>query len=293
MSVGARAMRSRGRMVRLSRVVWPRNDALRTSILILIALVVFAIVGKLLLVDPTKQVLHDSNLRPGSPGHLLGTDPLGRDILAWCAAGVLTSLAICGLVVALSMLIGVSIGLVSGYSRSWVDHSLMRITDLQLAIPPLPLFIAASAIVAGSIYSVVILVSFVSWVPYARLVRARVLVERERGYIAAARLAGSRTWRILLQHLLPAAATEIFVLASLQAGTVLLIESGLSFLGLGLQPPNTSLGYMISVGRTDPVGSWWVVVFPGIMIVSLVLAFNLMGDGLRDLLKADVEGYTR
>ena len=97
MSVGVPAVRRRSRMMRLTRVVWPRNDALRTSIIILIGLVIFAILGKFFLVDPTKQVLHDSNLHPGSPGHLLGTDPLGRDILAWCAAGVLTSLAICGL----------------------------------------------------------------------------------------------------------------------------------------------------------------------------------------------------
>jgi peptide/nickel transport system permease protein len=274
---------------RLSRAAWPRNSSLRTGLLIIATLVTLSVAAKFTLISPTKQVLRDSYKPPLSAAHLLGTDPLGRDILAWCAAGVLTALLVSFAVVAVSMLIGVTVGLVSGYSRPAVDNSLMRLTDLNLAVPPLVLFIAASAIITGSLVTVVVLLSIVSWVPYARLVRARVLVERERGYMAAARLAGTRTWRIMLTHLLPAAATEVLVLASLQAGTILLVEAGLSFLGLGLQPPFTSLGFMISVGRSDPLGSWWVIAFPGLMIMLLVLAFNLIGDGLRDLLRADVE----
>ncbi len=281
--------RTRLRMRRVRRAAWPSNSSLRIGFVIIVTLVVCSLLAKVFLVSPTHQVLRAASLPPRSEGHLLGTDPLGRDILAWCAAGVLTALVVSAAVVALSLLIGVTIGLVSGYSRPAVDNSLMRFTDLQLAVPPLVLFIAASAIVSGSVVSVIVLLSIVSWVPYARLVRARILVERERGYISAARLAGTRTWRILLSHLLPASATEILVLASLQAGTILLIESGLSFLGLGLQPPLTSLGYMISVGRADPLGQWWVITFPGVTIVLLVLAFNLIGDGLRDLLRSDVE----
>ena len=283
------AVKTRHRARRAARRVWPANGSFRTGLLIIVVLVLCSMLAKMALPDPTHQVLRAASLPPTSPGHLLGTDPLGRDILAWSAAGILMALLVSAAVVLLSLLIGVPIGLVSGYSRPAVDNSLMRFTDLQLAVPPLVLFIAASAIVTGNIVSVVVLLSIVSWVPYARLVRARVLVERERGYISAARLAGTRTWRILLIHLLPAAATEILVLASLQAGTILLIESGLSFLGLGLQPPFTSLGYMISVGRADPLGSWWVITFPGVTIALLVLAFNLIGDGLRDLLRADVE----
>ncbi|MFN8621675.1 MAG: ABC transporter permease [Chloroflexota bacterium] len=274
---------------RLPLLGWWSNTSLRTGILIIAVLTTFSIVAKFTLINPTKQALRDSYDPPLSPNHLLGADPLGRDILAWCAAGVLTALIVSLFVVIISMLIGVTVGLVSGYSRSAVDNSLMRLTELNLAVPPLVLFIAASAVITGSFLTVIVLLSIVSWVPYARLVRARVLVERERGYIAAARLAGTRTWRIQVFHLLPAAATEVLVLASLQAGTILLVEAGLSFLGLGLQPPFTSLGFMISVGRSDPLGSWWVIAFPGLMVMFLVLAFNLIGDGLRDLLRADVE----
>lgn len=274
---------------RLPLLGWWSNTSLRTGILIIAVLTTFSIVAKFVLLNPTKQALRDSYDPPLSPNHLLGADPLGRDILAWCAAGVLTALIVSLFVVIISMLIGVTVGLVSGYSRSAVDNSLMRLTELNLAVPPLVLFIAASAVITGSFLTVIVLLSIVSWVPYARLVRARVLVERERGYIAAARLAGTRTWRIQVFHLLPAAATEVLVLASLQAGTILLVEAGLSFLGLGLQPPFTSLGFMISVGRSDPLGSWWVIAFPGLMVMFLVLAFNLIGDGLRDLLRADVE----
>jgi peptide/nickel transport system permease protein len=274
---------------RLPLLGWWSNTSLRTGILIIAVLTTFSLVAKFVLVSPTKQALRDSYDPPLSPNHLLGADPLGRDILAWCAAGVLTALIVSLFVVIISMLIGVTVGLVSGYSRPAVDNSLMRLTELNLAVPPLVLFIAASAVVTGSFVTVIVLLSIVSWVPYARLVRARVMVERERGYIAASRLAGTRTWRILVFHLLPAAATEVLVLASLQAGTILLVEAGLSFLGLGLQPPFTSLGFMISVGRSDPLGSWWVIAFPGFMVMLLVLAFNLIGDGLRDLLRADVE----
>lgn len=274
---------------RLPLRAWWSNVSLRTGTLIILVLTAFSLVAKVVLVSPTKQALRDSYDPPLSPNHLIGADPLGRDILAWCAAGVLTGLIVSLTVVLLSMLLGVTVGLVSGYSRPAVDNSLMRLTELNLAVPPLVLFIAASAVVTGSFVTVIVLLSIVSWVPYARLVRARVLVERERGYIAAARLAGTRTTRILVWHLLPACATEVFVLASLQAGTILLVEAGLSFLGLGLQPPFTSLGFMISVGRSDPLGSWWVIAFPGLMVMLLVLAFNLIGDGLRDLLRADVE----
>ena len=274
---------------RLPLRAWWSNVSLRTGTLIILVLTAFSLVAKVVLVSPTKQALRDSYDPPLSANHLLGADPLGRDILAWCAAGVLTGLIVSLTVVTLSMLLGVTVGLVSGYSRPAVDNSLMRLTELNLAVPPLVLFIAASAVVTGSFVTVIVLLSIVSWVPYARLVRARVLVERERGYIAAARLAGTRTTRILVWHLLPACATEVFVLASLQAGTILLVEAGLSFLGLGLQPPFTSLGFMISVGRSDPLGSWWVIAFPGLMVMLLVLAFNLIGDGLRDLLRADVE----
>jgi peptide/nickel transport system permease protein len=269
------------------------NSSIRRGLTILILLIVAAIVAQIALGDPLTQDLGSAYVAPFKKGHWLGTDGLGRDILAWVMGGILTGLQVSAGVVALSATVGTVIGLISGYSGRVVDAVLMRLTDFQLAIPPLPLFIAASAVVTGSMPVVIILISVVSWVPYSRLVRARVLVERERAYVSAARLAGTRSWRILLVHLLPAAATEITVVASLQAGTALLVESGLSFLGLGLQPPYKSLGFMIAAGRENLVQAWWVTTFPGIAIVLLVLAFNLIGDGIRDAMHSDVEVLAR
>ena len=269
------------------------NSSIRRGLTILIVLVAAAIGAQFVLGDPLTQDLGSAYLAPFTKGHVLGTDGLGRDIFTWVLGGILTGLQVSAGVVAVSATLGTVIGLISGYSGGVVDTVLMRLTDFQLAIPPLPLFIAASAVVTGSLPVVIILISVVSWVPYSRLVRARVLVERERAYVSAARLAGTRSWRILLVHLLPAAATEITVVASLQAGTALLVESGLSFLGLGLQPPYTSLGFMISAGRENLVHAWWVTTFPGIAIVLLVLAFNLIGDGIRDAMHSEVEVLAR
>jgi peptide/nickel transport system permease protein len=137
--------------------------------------------------------------------------------------------------------------------------------------------------------SLILLLSVVGWVPYARVVRAKILSERERAYIAASRLAGATTLEILFIQLLPATASLIFVLASLQAGLVLLWESGLSFLGLGLQPPTISLGFIIALGRSYLIDSWWIVTLPGLAIVALVLGFNLLGDALRDEFNLDVK----
>jgi peptide/nickel transport system permease protein len=269
------------------------SGSLRLGAGLLGALVVLAIVGHFVLVDPQLQNLADSYLLPGSPGHPLGTDALGRDMLSWCLAGVFTSLRVSLGVVVLSAVVGGTVGLVAGYAGGTTDAVLMRLSDLQLSVPPLPLFIAASAVISNTMLSLIVLLSIVGWVPYARLVRARTLVERGRGYVAAARLAGTPAWRILLVHLLPTIFTEVAVLASLQAGIVLLWEAGLSFLGLGLQPPYTSLGFMISQGRTVLADAWWIVAMPGIVIVLLVLAFNLIGDGLRDAFKVDVDVFGR
>lgn len=264
------------------------NVSLRLGAVLLIALVLFGIIGTFALPDPNVQDLNEAYAPPGSSGHLLGADSLGRDILAWVSHGILAGLAVSASVVLLSAVAGVVIGLAAGYAGGVADGLLMRLVDLQLAIPPLLLFIAASAAVGNEFWTLVLLLAVVGWVPYARIVRSEVLAERERSYVAAARLAGASLPRMLFVHLLPSTATLIFVLSSLQAGIVLLWESGLSFLGLGLQPPTASLGFMISQGRSDLVEAWWIVTFPGIAIVLLVLAFNLLGDGLRDAFHLDV-----
>lgn len=264
-------------------------SSLRLGLTILVACVLFGLVGPLVLGDPNEQDLTAALLGPGSAGHPLGTDSLGRDVLAWLAASVRTSLAIGTAVVLLSALGGALVGTVAGYAGGAFDALLMRLVDLQLAIPPLLLFLAAFAAFNPGIPALVLLMSAVGWVAYARVVRTQVMVERRRASIAAARLAGATRRRILLVHLLPSGFTLILVLASLQFGFVLLLEAGLSFVGMGVQPPHASLGYLIAQGRADLQEAWWVVVFPGAMLATMLLAANLIGDGLQEAFDVELE----
>ena len=279
-------------LIRPSRLIGG-NASLRLGLILLVALVLFCLIGPLLLPDPNRQDLTRAFRPPGRLPNLLGTDALGRDVLGWIAGSIRIGLFVSASVVVLSALAGVIVGLVAGYAGGALDSFLMRVVDLQLAVPPLLLFIAASVVAGNSMANLIVLLSIVGWVPYARLVRSRVLSERLRAYVSAARLAGSGVPRILFIHLLPSTLTPIVVLASLQAGLVLLWESGLSFLGRGLPPPTTSFGVIIALGRSYLVQAWWIVTLPGIAIILLVLAFNLLGDGLRDRFNLDVHVLDR
>lgn len=252
------------------------------------AMILFSIIASIVGGNPLNQDLTSTLTAPGVGGHLLGTDALGRDVLAWVGAGIRTSFEVALGVVVLSALVGCTVGIYAGYVGGWLDIVLMRIADIQLSIPPLPLFIAASAVISTNMISLIVLLSIVGWVPYARLARARVLTQRERGYVAAARLAGRRRSAIVTLHLLPGISTEIAVLASLQAGLVLIWEAGLSFLGLGLQPPYISLGFLMAEGKEVLAQAWWVATFPGLALALLVMGFNLVGDGIRDVFSNDV-----
>ncbi|HZV75612.1 MAG TPA: ABC transporter permease [Conexibacter sp.] len=287
------AQRPRGlRMPRLAeRVANPlrRSGTLTAGVTLLAVLLLLSVVVALALPDPKTQHLIDAYAAPGTSGHPLGADGLGRDVLAWIGTGIRTSLLVGLAVAAIAATVGTVIGLVAGYWGGALDALLMRAVDLQLAVPPLLLFIAASAVLAANVVTLVLLIAVVGWVPYARLVRARVLSERGRAFIAAARLAGRSRAYILFRHLLPAASTSVVVIFSLQVGYVILWESALSFVGLGLQPPNISLGFMIASGRDELATAWWIATMPGLAIVLLVLAMNLIGDGLRDVFKFDTD----
>jgi peptide/nickel transport system permease protein len=271
------------------RLPFKGQTTLRVGLAILLAMVLVGVLGRVALPSAEHQDLANAFAPPGSPGHPLGTDQLGRDVLAWISDGIWVALEVALGVVLISSVVGIAVGLCAGYFGGLVDALLMRLVDLSLAIPPLILFIAAATFVQPSIPSLVLLISVVSWLPYARLVRSVALVERERGYVVTARLAGASRTRILVGHLLPAVSTVVLVLASLQIGYVLLWESGLSFLGLGVRPPQHSLGYIIAQGRDTLQQAWWVVVLPGAALALLVLSANLIGDGLRDLIQQDVE----
>lgn len=216
--------------------------------------------------------------------HALGTDPLGRDVLARVVAGGKISLLVGFTSVAGAVVIGVVMGLVSGYYRGFWDMLVMRFADVQLALPFILLAITFIAIVGGGLTNTIILLIVSQWVQYARLVRGSVLSLREREFIQSARAIGVRDVKILFQHLLPNLIGPVIVLMTLNVANNILLESSLTFLGLGVDPLIPSWGGMLADGRTYLQNAWWVSVFPGLAILLTVLGLNLLGDWLRDSL---------
>lgn len=234
--------------------------------------------------DSDRRFLPPAFLGGGSSSYLLGTDALGRDIFSMLVAGSRFTLLIvigAGLV---SLILGVLVGLVAGFYRGWLDTVFMRFADIQLAFPALVLVIAVVAAFGPSIRNLILILGFVGWAPYARLVRGTVLSLRERGYVQAAVATGIGNRRILLRHLLPNASTSIAVFFTSELAALVILEASLSFLGLGVQPPNPSWGAMIADGRQYMSQAWWATAIPGALIVVIVLAFNFLGDELRDIL---------
>ncbi len=217
-------------------------------------------------------------------GHMLGTDPLGRDVLARVVAGGAVSLKVGFISVFGAVVVGVVMGLVSGYFRGVWDVIVMRFADVQLALPFILLAITFMAIVGGGLTNMIILLIISQWVQYARLVRGSVLALRDREFIRAAQAIGVSNFKILFQHLLPNLIGPVIVLMTLNVANNILLESSLTFLGLGVDPLTPSWGGMLADGRTYIQTAWWVSVFPGMAILLSVLGLNLLGDWLRDLL---------
>lgn len=224
-------------------------------------------------------------------GHPLGTDEVGRDLLSRLLFGARISLMVGLFAVLMEVIIGTTLGAISGYYGGWVDWLIMRVTDVFLSIPLLPLLLVLTAIVAASSskaalnFSVIVLIiGALSWMSVARLVRASFLSLREREFAEAARAVGNRDGRIIFRHLLPNAVAPIVVQATLDVAGVIVLESTLSFLGFGIQPPTASWGNMLSNSQSNLQTAWWAAVFPGLCILATVLAINYIGDGLRDAL---------
>jgi peptide/nickel transport system permease protein len=239
--------------------------------------------------DPGKQMLL-KRLRPpmwqerGLREHPLGTDHLGRDILSRILWGGRISLGVGLTAVTLSALIGVSFGMVAGFFGGRADALIMRIVDVFLAIPYILLAMGVVFALGPSLLNVVLVMGATRWVQFARIVRADVLSLREREFVAGARARGNRSLRLLLRHVLPNALTPIIVVATLELAFMIIYESALSFLGLGVQPPTPTWGWMLADGRNYVATAWWLATFPGLAIMLTVLAVNLLGDWLRDTL---------
>ncbi|MBY4829420.1 nickel transporter permease [Burkholderia dolosa] len=251
---------------------------------ILVVLIVVAIVGPLIMPhDPLRQVLADRLLPPGSPSHWLGTDQLGRDILSRLIGGARLTLGIALLVVVIVVPIGVAIGTTAGYCGGFVDSVLMRITDVALAFPKIVLALAFAAALGPGVINAVVAISITAWPAYARLARAETIRIAQADYIHAARLQGASGPRILLGYIVPLCMSSVIVRATLDMAGIILTVAGLGFLGLGAQPPSPEWGFMVASGRNVLLDAWWVATLPGAAILLVSLAFNLLGDGLRDV----------
>ena len=234
-------------------------------------------------VDPIKQNI-PASLTPPSAAFWLGTDKLGRDILSRILYGTRISLSVGMAVVVGAGSFGVLVGLVAGYLRGWVDEVIMRVTDIFFAFPSLILAMSIAGALGPSLRNALIAVAVVSWPIYARLVRGQVLVLREQEFVVAAQSIGAPAPRVILRHLLPNTLAPLLVQASFDMGGIILSVAGLSFIGFGAQPPTPEWGVMISEGRNYITTQWWLTAMPAAAILLLVAAFNLIGDGLRDLL---------
>lgn len=260
------------------------NKLAMLGLIVLVGLIAIAVLAPLL--APQSPFAQDlaNRLQPPSAEHWLGTDALGRDILSRLIHGSRITLFIVGTVTLIAPVIGLFIGTVAGFAGGWVDQVLMRITDIFLAFPKLILALAFVAALGASITNAVLALALTAWPPYARLARAETLTIRNADFIAAARLQGAGPLRLLVKHIWPLCVSSLIVRVALDMAGIILSAAGLGFLGLGAQPPMPEWGAMISDGRTYILDFWWVAAMPGIAIFIVSMAFNLLGDGLRDVL---------
>jgi peptide/nickel transport system permease protein len=266
-------------------LTFARNRLAMVGLFIILALILVAIFAdQLAPYSPYEGDLRASRLLPPSWTHPFGTDDQGRDILSRIIYGSRITLFVVVLVAILAAPIGLLVGTVAGYAGGWVDSALMRITDIFLAFPRLILALAFVAALGPGIENAVIAIAITSWPHYARIARAETLTIRQTDYIAAVKLVGASPWRIVLRHIMPLCVSSVIIRVTLDMAGIILTAAGLGFLGLGAQPPMPEWGALIANGRLYVLDQWWVAAAPGAAIFIVSLAFNLLGDGLRDAL---------
>ncbi|MDR1656373.1 MAG: ABC transporter permease [Deltaproteobacteria bacterium] len=232
--------------------------------------------------DPNKISVTERFRPPGTQGHLLGTDSLGRDVFSRMIWGSRISLKVGFVAVGLSTLIGLMLGSISGFYGGLIDAAVMRFCDLILCFPSMFLILAVIAILEPSIWNVMIVIGLTSWMGIARLVRAELMTLKNRDFTLAAKVLGASDLRIICRHLLPNAMGPVLVTATLGVAGAILTESSLSFLGLGVQPPTPTWGSILSEGKNYLQRAWWLSLYPGLAILITVLSYNLLGEGLRE-----------
>ena len=269
----------------LSWLRFRRNPLGMIGLAITLALILIAIFAPVLApYDPITHNLAERLQPPGTLGHWMGTDDFGRDIWTRILFGSRITLYIVLLVILTAPVVGLIIGTVAGYFGGWTDQILMRITDIFLAFPKLILALALVAVLGRGMENAVLAIALTSWPPYARVARAETLTVRNSDYIAAVRLQGASALRIIWLHIMPMCLPSVIIRVTLDMAGVILTAAGLGFLGLGVQPPQPEWGVMISTGRKFLFEQWWVATMPGLAIFTVSLGFNLLGDGLRDVL---------
>lgn len=270
-----------------------RNTGAVIGLFVLLVVGLLALLAPLLAGNDPWDMVQQPFLSPmAEPGLWLGTDALGRDVAAGLIHGARVSILIGLVATAAALLAGITVGALAGYHGGWVDVVLMRFTELFQAIPGFAFAVVLVAIFQPSVESIVAAIALVSWPPVARLVRSEFMSLRQREFVQAALLAGQTHWRIIFTQILPNAVSPIVVMGSLMVATAILLESALSFLGLG-DPNMMSWGYMVGAARTALRQAWWIAVFPGLAIALTVLALNLVGEGLSDGLNTRLQGRTR
>ncbi|MFH1338884.1 MAG: ABC transporter permease [Candidatus Omnitrophota bacterium] len=258
-----------------------KNAALLSGIAIITILSLAAVLAPVISPYNPAQIDKDSLLVQPSPKHLMGTDSLGRDLFSRIVFGARISLSIGIIAVGIATLTGIILGSIAGFYGRWVDSLLMRFVDLMLCFPTFFLILAVVAILEPSIYNIMIIIGLTSWMGTARLIRAEILSLKEREFIQAARAIGASNFRIILHHLIPNAIGPVMVSAILGIASAILIESALSFLGLGVQPPTPSWGNILIEAKSTLGIAWWLTLYPGLFILITILGFNLVAESLR------------
>jgi len=273
------------RLPRTVRLVL-KNRLTTTGLSVVFLLILVALLAPWIVPFPHDTVethIKDRFLSP-SLKHFFGTDELGRDVFSRVLYGSRLSLQVGAIAIGLALTIGVPLGVVAGYSGGMLDEVIMRITDVFLSFPPLLLAMAISSLLGPNLINAMIAIAIAWWPWYTRLLRSEAISVRERDFVQAARAMGASQGKIVFKHVLPNCLTPIVIQASMDFGSIMLTSAALSFLGLGAQPPTPEWGLMVSTGRTYFLTNWWIVTFPGLAIFIAVLSFNLVGDGLREIL---------